>query len=526
MSVFITSVLVLAVTFSTAKSVSATTYYVSTSGSDTNNGTTKTTPWAHLPGMANAAGSASSYSAVGGDTFILMGCDIWYNASFPIQLNHGGSSGHPVTITVDKTWYDTTHCPTTWNRPVFDGHLSATNSTNVQIGGSTSGCVGGAGNEFVAFNASYITLDNVEMRNLFYANDAENSCYGGNSLWQVSNADYVTVSNSYEHAWRMGTYSPSTSNDTDTLVFVVGTPLCPHCLMDHNVADNCDATSGTGTQPGGALNMTNVTHSYFACMSNAYKPTVAGEFGWNEITKTGASPDTTIHPNCIETLMANGTGVYYIHDNRVHDNYECEGLQVGNPGETDYVWNNLWYHPLDVGANGPQVPQSETPVSMHFWNNTVIDWGDCINDASHGYSWSGAFYSQNNLCINSSGTNSSGSPTGSSVTISNNIGLTDTQAATAGYAGTQALVYSPSSSSSPTVGAGVNLTALWPAQFSTLDASLVCTRQTVNTVIQVVCTGTPNARPVTGPWDAGAYQFSAGTASQPNPPTGLKAIVQ
>jgi hypothetical protein len=163
---------------------------------------------------------------------------------------------------------------------------------------------------------------------------------------------------------------------------------------------------------------------------------------------------------------------------------------------------------------------------MHFWNNTIVDWGDCINDAAHGYSWSGAFYSQNNLCINSSGSNSSGSPTGSSVTISHNVGLTDTLAATDGYAASQALVYSPISNSSPTVGAGVNLTALWPAGFTTLDASLVCTQQTANTVVQVVCTGTPNARPVNGPWDAGAIQFSAGAASQPNPPTGLKATVQ
>jgi hypothetical protein len=395
------------------------------------------------------------------------------------------------------------------------------------MGGSTSGCLGVGGNEFIAFNASYITVNYIEMRNLYYSNDAEGTCYAGNSLWQVNNADYITVSNSYEHDWSMAPYNVSSSNDTDTLVFIFGSPLCPHCLMTHNVANNCANTSGSGTLPGGTLAMTNITYSIFKCMSNAYKPTIAGEFGWNEITLTGDSPDPTIHPNCIETLLAQGNGgVYYIHDNRIHDNYVCEGLQIGNPGETDYVWNNTWYHFLGVGANGPQVPQSETPVSMHFWNNTIVDWGDCINDAAHGYSWSGAFSSQNNLCINASGSNSSGSPTASSVTISNNIGLTDTVAATDGFAGTQALVYSPISNSSPTVGAGVNLTASYPAGFSTVDASLICAQQTVNTVVEVVCTGTPNVRPVNGPWDAGAYQFSAGAASQPNPPTGLKAIVQ
>ncbi len=72
-SVLVASVLALVVTFFSAKSVSATTYYVSTSGADSNNGTSKSTPWAHLPGMPAATGTAGSYSAVAGDTFYLEG---------------------------------------------------------------------------------------------------------------------------------------------------------------------------------------------------------------------------------------------------------------------------------------------------------------------------------------------------------------------------------------------------------------------------------------------------------------------
>src|SRR4029077_2703039 len=112
----------------------------------------------------------------------------------------------------------------------------------------------------------------------------------------------------------------------------------------------------------------------------------------------------------------------------------------------------------------------------------------CINDASHGYTWSGAFYSQNNLCINSTGSNGSGSPSGKPVTISNNLGLTDSQATADGYTASQALPFSPISGSSVTVGAGANLASLWPAGFSTADASLICTQQTVNTVVMSVCT--------------------------------------
>ena len=50
-SVLLTSALALLVTLFSARSVSATTYYVATSGSDPTNGISESTPWAHLPGM-------------------------------------------------------------------------------------------------------------------------------------------------------------------------------------------------------------------------------------------------------------------------------------------------------------------------------------------------------------------------------------------------------------------------------------------------------------------------------------------
>jgi len=529
----LTSALALLATFSFARSVSAATHYVATSGSDSNNGTSESTPWAHLPGMPTATSSASSYTPGAGDTFVLRGCDVWYNANFPLVLDQGGSSGSPMTITVDQTWYNTASCPSAWNRPIFDAHPSASSSAGTEMngsGGQASGCVSGNGNYFMVINASYITIQWLELRNLYYANDAENSCYGQNGMWSVNSADYVTVSYGYEHAWSMGKYSTSPAvNDADEFVLIDGNPTCPHCMMTYNVADNCATAMGENLEPGGALSMTNVKYSHYGCMSNSYKPLFAGEFGWNEITKNAGSPDLSIHANCIESVAAMGNGgVYYIHDNRIHDNYDCEELQIGNQGETDYVWNNIWYNPDLLNpsqANGPEVPQSETPVAMYFWNNTVVDSADgCVGNAGHGSTFSTAFKSQNNLCINSAGSASSASFSPS--TTSNNLGLTDSQASTDGFTSTQTIAYSPTSSSSPTVGAGTNLTSVWPSGFSTQDASLICTPQTVNTVVQVVCTGTQNPRPVSGAWDVGAYQVSAGSTSKPNPPTNVKATAQ
>ncbi len=88
-----------------AGSSSATTYYIAANGSDSNSGTSKTTPWAHLPGMATWSGS---HVPTAGDTFIFRGCDVWTNSNFPIQWNWSGSSSDPIIIDQDTTWFNTT----------------------------------------------------------------------------------------------------------------------------------------------------------------------------------------------------------------------------------------------------------------------------------------------------------------------------------------------------------------------------------------------------------------------------------
>ena len=61
----------------------AATYYVAANGLDTNNGTAKTTPWAHSPGMANCTGNCAAHTPVAGDQFIFRGGDTWSSTSLP-----------------------------------------------------------------------------------------------------------------------------------------------------------------------------------------------------------------------------------------------------------------------------------------------------------------------------------------------------------------------------------------------------------------------------------------------------------
>jgi hypothetical protein len=167
-------------------------------------------------------------------------------------------------------------------------------------------------------------------------------------------------------------------------------------------------------------------------------------------------------------------------------------------------------------------------MSLHFWNNTIV------NPSYNCFEWVSGFggsfnvvYIENNDCISGAGLSNSGFAA-KATTINNNVTQTAAQANSNSspqfdqYSLSEAYVYSPLASTNSTVGAGTNLTSVWPSSFSTNDAGYACSEQTVNGVMQSVCPGrsTTNSRGTS--WDAGAYQFGSG----PNPPSGLAASVQ
>lgn len=107
-------------------------YYIDyAGGSDSNNGTSKDTPWKHAPGMTgvtnnvgpgtiddNAGSKCGSnpcnYSNTG---FIFKGGVTWTHDAFPMTMRLKGTSlSDPVYWGVDPTWY----AGTSWNRPIFD----------------------------------------------------------------------------------------------------------------------------------------------------------------------------------------------------------------------------------------------------------------------------------------------------------------------------------------------------------------------------------------------------------------------
>ena len=82
-------------------------YFIAASGSDTNNGTSETTPWLHAPGMQKCASNCAavlSYTSGGirgsaaGLGFIFRGGDTWHFGNSGLSPYTGGTYGRAVPL--------------------------------------------------------------------------------------------------------------------------------------------------------------------------------------------------------------------------------------------------------------------------------------------------------------------------------------------------------------------------------------------------------------------------------------------
>ena len=194
----------------------ATTYYVSSAlGDDANDGKSKATAWAHAPGMRSATGNAAAFGpgAAAGDIFILRGCDVWTDESFPWIVakdngwsnNHGyyanGTSAEGVQITHDPSWYDEAACPGGWNRAVFDGCKvsSPPGAAGPTCSGNDLSVIDPAGSlhVFIGYTLDYLTIEGIELRNQYMADPGGDAAI--NALDQMGT--YDVIRNNYFHAW-------------------------------------------------------------------------------------------------------------------------------------------------------------------------------------------------------------------------------------------------------------------------------------------------------------------------------------
>ena len=133
--------------------------------------------------MVSCSLNCASYRPSPGDHFILYGGDSWTASDLGVSFHWSGTSSSKIYIGVDKTWYRSGVCGSSWCRPIFN------------CGGAA--CAGNS-NDYFQASGSYVTFDNIEMTGI-YQND---KTYGTDDFFVVY-APNVEIKNMYFHGWSL-----------------------------------------------------------------------------------------------------------------------------------------------------------------------------------------------------------------------------------------------------------------------------------------------------------------------------------
>ncbi len=502
----------------------ATTYYIDYGGgSDANNGTSKSTPWQRLPGMQGASGNASGHNPVPGDNFILKGGVTWPASVFGMQMVYTGSSSSTsqagctgsgcIYIGVDQSWY----VGGSWSRPIFDGG-----------GTQPAPFPGGLPGTVIDLYGGYFIIDNIE-----FAHWAQTSDAPGTVTIVSMRGSHEETRNSYFHGW-----SHSGAATHDNMQIFGGGASCPPDLtssIHDNVADGGDTTEDMieFAHPGVGY----IYNNYIAHVHNGVVGSAIYVFQ-NTFLHVNGSFDPTSHGNVVES-----TGCQLI----VYNNYSNDangGSSIFNgphDGTVDYDFNNVFVNQQNAAI---QIDNNElltgTGAGIYVFNNTLQSpagfSGLGINGPNRvGYPNLPFMTVYNNHLIGDYTSVNFGTAV-TSQKQSNNVGQTNSAAASVGYTLGSLYPFAPSSASGQTIAAGLTgptLAGICSSIPSTniAAASTACMSDTtvgvgynVSTHTVIVPNRNSNARPLGIAWDAGAYQFGASSQTSPVPPTGLTIV--
>ena len=200
--------------FTSASLFAQHTYYISkSSGSDSNSASaaqSKSSPWAHLPGMAGCAANCASYAPQPGDSFILKGGDTWVASDLGVAWHWSGTAGSPIYVGVDPSWYSGSY----WTRPIFTCGGGSCSQSNIWVSGN-----------------SYFTVDNIEITGYHTANEG-----GGNMIYNYG--PNQVYENLYIHGW---SHASSGDGDNGQIFGWGGEPNAGSCVHD-SVIDGTDTT--------------------------------------------------------------------------------------------------------------------------------------------------------------------------------------------------------------------------------------------------------------------------------------------
>ncbi len=525
-------------------------YYVSAAGSDSNAGTSEAAPWLHAPGMPSCSGNCATQwngTIPAGAGIILRGGDTWHfgNSSaspysggvwnFSVNPYPMGTSANPIYVGVDQAWYT----GASWTRPILNGDNPTSTSTTL------SSCpyqIGSQNTFFEMQGLQYYILDNFEMTGLCQSDVGQPSHHDVYVSYGGLRAP-MTFENLYIHGWthvQFAALNGSTGCTASSVCFnifafngsVTGTTTGE--TVQGVVVDGSDSDPvGAGLAFGGFYN---VAHSVFRYTSqcvvshlHAFHDNLYEYFFENG------------HSNLLEALNETpGSNAVYNNLFRHIENNCASGCGVGfwpapPVGATDYYFNNLIYDAgaieyFNIGQNG------NSQGALIFFNNT---WEWALTAPPFTCTTTSApFTVANNLYI-LDGATPYGPNCASQQTTVTNLQMTHATATSKGFTASETYAYSPTSSSSPTVGAGTNEGTQNSAYCSALstaassdpylsDAASACYNDTRygctynSTSHMVNCPARSIiARPTNAAPDIGAYQF--GSSPTPQPPTNVQA---
>jgi hypothetical protein len=446
------------------------TYFIDFNAANDNaDGTTKGTAWKRCPGMVGF--SHSSYVHQAGDRFIFIGGGVWPASVLTWTISNSGSSATPDYYGVDQTWF----IGSAWSQPTIDNE---------------NGC-GSLG------KGVYITGINILVDNfLFYRYTAG---AGPTAIWSqvyIENNDpnysppLVKIANSH---WRATNQNANLTGARCVYKSELSHVETDYCEFEQSDLVHHNDVTGNGildTVPNVVCsNADVVSHCWFHHTVNALLGN--GEWHHSEFgpMNHAYSEDGDVHGNAMEPF-ANTDG----YNNYIHDLAPTVEAILTDPATTNpniHFFFNFFNNLLDSG-NGKGISfdfrrAPHNTVTSRACNNTVVNASIGMADPSFMLLTD----LRNNHVIN--GGIQSGSSNTTTV-VSNNLIQTTSQATAAGY--TAVTRFQPTSSSAPTVlGApGVNISSLFRNDL--LD----------------------RARPSSGGWNIGAYEFS-GSGGDTTAPT-------
>jgi hypothetical protein len=482
------------------------TFYIATSGSDSNSGTSKSSPWLHIPGESGCTANCAATTPGPGDNFIFRGGDHWHEDSgagpgigfTQWQWSGSGTScdvyngktGSCIYIGVDTSWYT----GSSWTRPIIDYDNPPSTS-------AVSSCKYANNNSLIIFNmntASYVTFDDFEIVGNCQA-DADD---GQPSIWNLYNSLYVTVADMYWHGW---THVSSCGNGVcaDQSLVYGNSSYTSYTGPDHSyILDN--TLNGSDSPPGqGSLCKYPCQYVVGNTVRYAMQGIVGDDtavFADNWIDHLSNPWDGPADHGNVDEMNQIKSGTIYVYDNLLSNSQLEVGYWIGaDGGSTLYFYNNVVYGISGQGGNCLMLGGNGGAATYNFYNNSM-DSSCGVNFTSNSTSScaQGASHWTNNIYVSSSSypqTYTNGcSSSDMSVTHTNDYLMPASESSSYGFA--SANQFKPSSSDPNTTHKGTNFTSSCSGDLSALCNDAQGT---------VWYGGSYSTRPTSGAWNLGAF---------------------